>query len=322
VADRLRGLTWLTIATRHQLSERQCRQIFRQRQQSQPSLAELDPLELVQEAAEEWEASYPEAKGLKRSTRRGYSMILSLHLVPAFGRLDQLEIDVARVESYLAAKRKAGLSPASLNRQLNVLSLVLKAALRRGLVRANPIPLVERPREPSGDGEFSAPPKSPRASVRGARYQSWERSGATGRPFDVLKYTTVLRTALAGAGIDGYVCPCHDLRHSSITNAAAAGVAPEALIARSGHSSYSTTRRYVDLAGERFREEAELLEQRLWSRSGTKNRYHTAQVSPSPAEDRMTKPVAEAACVQELWSQRSGAGVEPTQPGAARPHRF
>ena len=34
---------------------------------------------------------------------------------------------------------------------------------------------------------------------------------------------------------------------------------------RAGHASYSTTRRYIDLAGERFREEAERLERRLWA---------------------------------------------------------
>jgi len=35
-------------------------------------------------------------------------------------------------------------------------------------------------------------------------------------------------------------------------------------MARAGHSSYTTTRIYVDLAGEEFRDDADLLEQRLW----------------------------------------------------------
>ena len=42
-----------------------------------------------------------------------------------------------------------------------------------------------------------------------------------------------------------------------------------------GHSSYSTTKRYIDLAGERFREEAGRLEDRLFGASGTKLRYQT-----------------------------------------------
>jgi integrase len=61
--------------------------------------------------------------------------------------------------------------------------------------------------------------------------------------------------------------PFHDARHSSITNAAAAGTAPEALMARAGHSDIATTQLYVDLAGERFRPEAERLERRLWGGS-------------------------------------------------------
>src|SRR5207244_1651124 len=95
----------------------------------------------------------------------------------------------------------------------------------------------------------------------------------TGNPFDVGRYSELLRSALKRARVEGNVRPCHDLRHSSITNAAAAGTPPEALMARAGHSDYATTRRYIDLAGERFREEADRLERRLWGGSGTKNGY-------------------------------------------------
>jgi integrase len=100
----------------------------------------------------------------------------------------------------------------------------------------------------------------------------------TGNPFDITRYGEILRQALSRAGVEGYLRPCHDLRHSSITNSAAAGTAPEALMARAGHSDYATTRRYVDLAGERFRDDADRLEERLWGRSGTKNRYEVAPV--------------------------------------------
>jgi hypothetical protein len=57
--------------------------------------------------------------------------------------------------------------------------------------------------------------------------------------------------------------PFHDGRHSSITNSAAVGMSPGALMARAGHSDFKTTQLYIDLAGETFREEAELLERRL-----------------------------------------------------------
>jgi hypothetical protein len=54
------------------------------------------------------------------------------------------------------------------------------------------------------------------------------------------------------------------------------------LVARAGHSDFKTTQGYIDLAGETFREDADLLERRLWGLSGTKNRYQVED--PSPVE--------------------------------------
>jgi hypothetical protein len=53
-------------------------------------------------------------------------------------------------------------------------------------------------------------------------------------------------------------------------------------MARAGHSDFKTTQRYIDLAGEVFRSEAERLEERLWGDSGTRNRYNTAPGSSDP----------------------------------------
>jgi integrase len=86
----------------------------------------------------------------------------------------------------------------------------------------------------------------------------------TGGPLDPVRYAATLRLALTRAKIDKPMRPFHDGRHTSITNAAAAGVGPAALMARAGHSDFKTTQGYIDLAGETFREEAELLEERLF----------------------------------------------------------
>jgi len=96
----------------------------------------------------------------------------------------------------------------------------------------------------------------------------------------VARYGKTLRLALERAGITDYVRPFHDGRHCSITNAAAAGTAPAALMARAGHSDFKTTQSYIDLAGEVFQPEAELLEERLWGDSGTRNRYKLGAPSP------------------------------------------
>jgi integrase len=86
----------------------------------------------------------------------------------------------------------------------------------------------------------------------------------TGRPFDPSRYGEILRLALDKVGIEERIRPSHDLRHSSITNAAAAGTKPEALMARAGHSSYATTRLYINLSGHVFRDEADREEERLF----------------------------------------------------------
>jgi integrase len=76
----------------------------------------------------------------------------------------------------------------------------------------------------------------------------------------------VRQSQTIGAKVDRSMRPFHDGRHTSITNAAAAGVSPAALMARAGHSDFKTTQGYIDLAGETFREEAELADERLFGK--------------------------------------------------------
>ena len=86
----------------------------------------------------------------------------------------------------------------------------------------------------------------------------------SGGVLDERRYAATLRLALKRAGITDYVRPFDDFRHTSITNAAQAGMSPAALMARAGHSDFKTTQGYIDLAGETFREEAELLDARVF----------------------------------------------------------
>ena len=86
----------------------------------------------------------------------------------------------------------------------------------------------------------------------------------TGGPLDNRRCANTFRAALAKASIDGEIRPFHDGRHTSITNAAAAGVGPGALQARAGHADLGTTQRYIDLAGVLFRDEAEAAETRMF----------------------------------------------------------
>lgn len=328
-----------------------------------------------------WVNTYADAKDLKSSTRQGYRLIVDGHLLPAFGPLGLEAIDVEKVERYVTEKRGTGLAPRTVGRHLNLLSLMLGSAVRRGLVRTNPIPLVDRPREPRRRWRILTPAEIRavevafdeliadakdeerswreqarviflvlvgaglrRGEVLGLRWrnvhladpdgaylrvaETWVRGGVDspkseagertialgsklaselfehrartsfdgddervfcsptrGTPFDVARYAATFRLALAEAKVEGDVRPFHDLRHASITNAAAAGTPPAALMARAGHSDFKTTQAYIDLAGETFREEADRLERRLWGETvGASASFMQPGPEPTPEQ--------------------------------------
>jgi len=96
----------------------------------------------------------------------------------------------------------------------------------------------------------------------------------TGHVFDVSVYSTLVKKAFRRAGIEvERFRPFHGLRRTSITNGAASGMQPHALQKRSGHSSFSTTQLYIDLADEVFAQEAAKHGQRMW---GTKKETATS----------------------------------------------
>jgi integrase len=76
-------------------------------------------------------------------------------------------------------------------------------------------------------------------------------------------FAAQFREALKAAGITDYVRPFHDLRHTSLTNEAASGSGPIALMAKAGHTDMKVTRRYLHMAGTVFHDEAQALERRM-----------------------------------------------------------
>jgi len=125
----------------------------------------------------------------------------------------------------------------------------------------------------------------------------------TGRPLDPKRYAATLRLALRRGKVDGKLRLFHDGRHTSITNAAAAGLSPAALMARAGHSDFKTTQAYIDLAGEQFREEAERLEERVFA--DVRQRAMTRLVRPScPAESNGGKESSQILQARRLDAER------------------
>lgn len=85
----------------------------------------------------------------------------------------------------------------------------------------------------------------------------------TGGVYNAVSFAEALTAALEAAGVDAKLRAFHDLRHASLTNGAAAGESPIALMTRAGHTSMNTTKRYLHLAGTVFPEEAAALADRM-----------------------------------------------------------
>jgi integrase len=91
-------------------------------------------------------------------------------------------------------------------------------------------------------------------------------------------FKEALTAALAAAGVEKQPRAFHDLRHTAITNDAAAGSSPIAVMTKAGHANMATTKRYLHLAGVVFRDEADALERRL----GLSTEPSTRPSAPQP----------------------------------------
>jgi len=104
-------------------------------------------------------------------------------------------------------------------------------------------------------------------------------------------FKEALEAALVKAGVQKRPRPFHDLRHTAITNDAASGSSPIAVMTKAGHANLRTTKRYMHLAGVVFRDEAERLEERLL---GGRKFYPSEPISddvgePEPRNDAVSE---------------------------------
>jgi len=87
---------------------------------------------------------------------------------------------------------------------------------------------------------------------------------ALGTPLDPSKLGRYARKALALAGVDEAFRPWHGLRHTALTETAAAGVPAMFVQAKAGHAQGSTTERYLHAARTSYPDAAELAERRVF----------------------------------------------------------
>jgi integrase len=74
----------------------------------------------------------------KFSTRQGHSLILRVHLLPRFGDLPLCDITTDRIQTYVTHLRKKNYSPHSIDHFHEVLSAVLRVAVRWRRLESNP----------------------------------------------------------------------------------------------------------------------------------------------------------------------------------------
>ena len=82
---------------------------------------------------------------------------------------------------------------------------------------------------------------------------------------DELSASSSDRKALARAGVAESFRPWHGLRHTALTETAAAGVPGMFVQAKAGHAQGSTTERYLHAAKTSYPEAAALAEARLFA---------------------------------------------------------
>lgn len=88
---------------------------------------------------QEWSDRWMQTKaGLKRKTLDGYGALLHVWILPAFGSSPLNQIDPAGVDAWVAIMKVDGLSPSRIRQAHQVLSSMLKAAVRESRIASNP----------------------------------------------------------------------------------------------------------------------------------------------------------------------------------------
>jgi integrase len=92
---------------------------------------------------------------LKPSTQRRWRGILRNHLKPTFGSSALRTISQAQIESYRAERRRAGASPATVNRETSMLKAMLRRAVKWQYLTLNQIAEVKPLKEPDGRNRWA-----------------------------------------------------------------------------------------------------------------------------------------------------------------------
>jgi integrase len=94
---------------------------------------------------QQWEVDVLPTK-YKHSTQKNHRHIMEKHLIPRFGDLALSDITTQTIQSYVTHLTKAGYAPKTIDHIHDVLSAILRSAVKWGHLRGNPARGVEMPR--------------------------------------------------------------------------------------------------------------------------------------------------------------------------------
>jgi hypothetical protein len=102
VETRVRGAEWSEVASRHGVSERQAKRVLADYRASRPGLHERDPIEVVEQALDEYDEVIAELRLLGRTTRHDGT------------KVGALKARLQATDSRLALLQAVGVLPANL----------------------------------------------------------------------------------------------------------------------------------------------------------------------------------------------------------------
>ena len=167
---------------------------------------------------------------LKPKTFAGYESLLKVHILPRFGasRLDR--IDSLSIEDWVADLKASGLSASRIRQAHNVLSQILKTAVRARYLPANSAEGVDLPRKPRREQLFLTPSEVDRlADVVEDRYRAliyvfaygalrWgEAAALRRRRIDVLRGKLEVVESLSEVGGELHFGPTKNYRDRVVT---------------------------------------------------------------------------------------------------------
>src|SRR5262249_53423802 len=98
--------------------------------------------------------AHKETIGLRGSTVRDYEGHLRVHLIPFFGGRSLDAVTAPEVEALPRGKRGEGLSRATIDHLVGLLSAMFRFAVKRGLARLTPVDFADRPRQQKVDPDI------------------------------------------------------------------------------------------------------------------------------------------------------------------------